>query len=919
MKSRIFIVCSIILLAFFSPQKHIVAATGDAFNLSQATITGSSPQDVASWPVTATINSVVLNGPVSVDFDRKNGPNRWPDQTDLPGFIGTNPDGSPSSLQYTLWLFLNINGKWVGSGIIEAWYGRDPITGAPISDATCNWYYDNRWAPMTGYQFKAGEQLGFMVTAGDARNGNTDLKERSNIIVLQSPLDATDPSTCPAGAPNPTPAPGPNPGPGSGGGGNFCPENVIVGGQIRGTSPTFDTTPSGLSLATCLKLCQTNNAEACNYGDGGDGVSTYCESEHSSPGNPLYIYNYPGVNPVPYDGTSFTGWAYVYPQDAPCLISPTSAGVTALSGKNPSLVFDPAKKLWLVVAENGGKIQGQLMTDANKPSGSVLNIGGSGAHTPKVSYSPSLNKYLVVWTSGQDPSAVLWGQLLSEDGSASGTAFKIATGGAHLYSASDIQFDAINQRFVLVYEKAANSVGIMVVGIDGSGTITGPTKLADVSLKGSAPSVAINTKTKEYCATYLDGDKLKIQPVSADGTIGTATELGQAQDNAGIIYNSTDSSYVAAWLNPDGSIDSKTLTTCADDPGQDPISLADGVQTGILVQNTNGFGLFVVNSNKTSDKFTSFDSSDNGGDGQTVFAGTWTANGLWLAAAVNPVTGTYAAAASPDTQDVKFVSGIGTPSTGPVNNGPIPKSTDFPVPSKGLPTDLGQLISAIFVWSLSIIGLVIFVRFFYAGFLWFTAAGGADRVSRAKTIMKNAVYGALVLFSAFIILNTINPDLVGSVVKLPGIPATNPTAGTAPATGSTPKTPTNFCVNYVCSANSPQNPGQPCGSEVDCGGIDPLCKDGYCTDTGTPCTGEAQCASSNTSGAAGTCTNKDDAGNGICSNDQTKTCTTDIECASDSSVNGSGLPSCTNIDDAGNGVCSDNPDQTCTTDSDCGG
>ncbi|MBI2062533.1 MAG: hypothetical protein HYT64_02490 [Candidatus Yanofskybacteria bacterium] len=98
----------------------------------------------------------------------------------------------------------------------------------------------------------------------------------------------------------------------------FCAENVIVGGQIRGGS-VFDSTPSGIDLNTCLNLCQSNNAEACNYGWGGNNADRYCESEHSGPdGDGLYVYIYPGVNPSPYNGTQFAGWSYAWPQDSPC-------------------------------------------------------------------------------------------------------------------------------------------------------------------------------------------------------------------------------------------------------------------------------------------------------------------------------------------------------------------------------------------------------------------------------------------------------------------------------------------------------------------------------------------------------------------------------------------------------------------------
>lgn len=231
------------------------------------------------------------------------------------------------------------------------------------------------------------------------------------------------------------------------------------------------------------------------------------------------------------------------------------------------------------------------------------------------------------------------------------------------------------------------------------------------------------------------------------------------------------------------------------------------------------------------------------------------------------------------------------------------------VPNKGLPTDLGQLISAIFVWSLSLIGLVIFVRFFYAGFLWFTAAGNTTNVTKAQGIMKNAVYGVLVLFSAWLILNTINPDLVGGVVKLPGIPATNPTAGTSGTRGTT----THLCgPDYVCT----NDPNKGCYYESDCGGTDPVtCVNGVWSN------GDAgPCQDGSSSGnTPATCTGKNDAGDGTCSDNPNKTCTTDIECVGDNSTSGSGLPStCINQNDAGDGVCSNNESQPCTTDSECG-
>ncbi|HEV3058153.1 MAG TPA: hypothetical protein VGY48_07880 [Vicinamibacterales bacterium] len=154
-------------------------APGDALNLGLATIQ-NSPKDVASWPATATITSLDLgNNGAHIEFTKKNGPGSWPD---VP-FLTPGQD-----LQYTLWIVLNINGRLYASGCVEFWRGLDRNGGAPAQYAQ-NWYYDpGRWGPMAGYQPANGESVGFLVTAGDARNnGAAVVKERSNAVVVPFP------------------------------------------------------------------------------------------------------------------------------------------------------------------------------------------------------------------------------------------------------------------------------------------------------------------------------------------------------------------------------------------------------------------------------------------------------------------------------------------------------------------------------------------------------------------------------------------------------------------------------------------------------------------------------------------------------------------------------------------------------------
>lgn len=90
------------------------------------------------------------------------------------------------------------------------------------------------------------------------------------------------------------------------------------------------------------------------------------------------------------------------------------------------------------------------------------------------------------------------------------------------------------------------------------------------------------------------------------------------------------------------------------------------------------------------------------------------------------------------------------------------------LPTEGL-LNFGELVALIFTWSLNILGIVVFVMIFFAGFKWFTAAGNTAQVNEARGQITNAITGAIILLAAWIILYTINPDLVGGKFTLPGV------------------------------------------------------------------------------------------------------------------------------------------------------
>jgi hypothetical protein len=161
-----------------SPVSPVSSFSYQPFTLAQATIV-NSPYDLANWGETAKITSVTFTPDAFlVDFDRRDGPDRWID----------TPFGS-GTLQYTLGMCLNISGQWYCSAVVQFWFGRELSASGVPSEVGVSWFYDYaRWGPMTGYQPQEGETVGLFVCAGNCRNNTAGdasyIKERSNVAFV---------------------------------------------------------------------------------------------------------------------------------------------------------------------------------------------------------------------------------------------------------------------------------------------------------------------------------------------------------------------------------------------------------------------------------------------------------------------------------------------------------------------------------------------------------------------------------------------------------------------------------------------------------------------------------------------------------------------------------------------------------------
>ncbi len=69
---------------------------------------------------------------------------------------------------------------------------------------------------------------------------------------------------------------------------------------------------------------------------------------------------------------------------------------------------------------------------------------------------------------------------------------------------------------------------------------------------------------------------------------------------------------------------------------------------------------------------------------------------------------------------------------------------DVSRPATGLATIVGGVVKAF----LSLIGILFISYAIYGGFLWMTAAGSEEKVTKAKDILRNGIIGLIVVLSA---------------------------------------------------------------------------------------------------------------------------------------------------------------------------
>jgi hypothetical protein len=98
-------------------------------------------------------------------------------------------------------------------------------------------------------------------------------------------------------------------------------------------------------------------------------------------------------------------------------------------------------------------------------------------------------------------------------------------------------------------------------------------------------------------------------------------------------------------------------------------------------------------------------------------------------------------------------------------NFPAVPGTEGADPAQGIP----ELVAFVYTVGLWLVGAAAFMQITLGGVQWLLAAGKPGQIEKAKSRITNAIFGLILLLSSYVILNTINPDLVNSVFEPPAI------------------------------------------------------------------------------------------------------------------------------------------------------
>lgn len=574
---------------------------------------------------------------------------------------------------------------------------------------------------------------------------------------------------------------------------------TIAGNTDRGLLQVVTISDQSRRVDLCGEACRNAPLNPVDPGNGGGGGGSpaACDLESADPNallqcqideleNPAAPQYAPGEDPAN---------PVVFPADG-------QAGVAAAySAKNDSVLVAAGR----LVSDNNRQIVG-MMANAKtmEIAGAAFRIdGGTSSGSPKVVYSPDFEKYLVAWEDTR-PCGVrcrsAYGRFISADGAPMGADFAINSNPAFL---SDVAYDATNKKFLVLSDALGASLTLRTV--DGEGRISAPvTVVQSFQYQGQA-GIAYNSNNNEYWIAYAavvsgndtaaEDDRIMLarfnaetlQKVGSDVQLN-ATNPGRNRFSGAHIAYSPQGGAMVIWMEREREGVAGTWGRTVNDDATLSDEYAVITTGNNSLASTEGFSSSEVSYNPWTESFfvSSGDWEGNAWLTEIALSGSVyehklvisvqapTALGpLWskllgiktaIAAAlgsfnITSATTPYGAATLASRNYTSVVgakySSMNAPTSS--NQGPL---TQYPRPQPGDLTAFPTLISKIYIWSLGVGGLLALLMTVIGAYSYMTAAGNAERASKGSEMIWASVVGLALLFGAYLLLSTINPELV---------------------------------------------------------------------------------------------------------------------------------------------------------------
>lgn len=500
----------------------------------------------------------------------------------------------------------------------------------------------------------------------------------------------------------------------------------------------------------------------------------------------------PVCDPLPTDITELEAcieyWAYT-----PSIYNDiTSVPGVSKGVHGMSAAYDPINDRMLFASTDGVHVYAQLYNanGGQNPTqvGPIFRVdqGNLYGGAPRVMFNAGTQHYFAVWADARPGRSAngdgsVYGRFIDANGNFVGNDFPIHN--TSNMALSDFAFDSFNQRYLVMVEGGENSY-LKTIMLDG--TVSALIPIAVTSVYEGQSSVIYNPDRNEYWFTYLRctlndtaQEDCRVMFVRMDtasmqmvGEVVQVSQVNLGHNRVGgpqIEYSTTDHAAVIVWnegmKNP-GMITEIYGRTVYNDlalSSEYPVLAAQTAQTS----NFYGGGKSLV-WNPYTNTFMVAGEDNNGGTTGAEFLSDGTvlavkemiphtpgSNGNFNPSITTSQYGAYVYTTvnygSPviATYNSPFVYTPPAPQT--INQRPV---VDLDT------TNVAKAMTQIYVWSLGLAGLLAVVMVIVGGYLVMSARGNGQQVATGKEYVIGALTGLVLLLGAYLILNTINPDLV---------------------------------------------------------------------------------------------------------------------------------------------------------------